>query len=194
MQISRKRDIFERKWAAFTDKIDEERFESSDKIASKLQEFLLLAVELDDPIRLQQISDFSKKFSVARKKVNERACIAYAQMLLGPDVGLSVAEVLEVTRAANKCFKASKNRHNCSDSADSSASDSDSAREGSAKEIKKQIRKITDGFVFGIPKQTTSFQGCVLLLLGRGSHIAQLPKAPQKQESSSLFFGEMPQL
>ena len=192
LQISRKRDIFERKWAAFTDKIDKERFKSSDKIASKLQEFLLLAVELDDPIRLQQISDFSKKFSVARKKVNERACIAYAQTLLGSDVGLSVAEVLEVTRAANKCFKASKNRHNFSDSADSSASDSDSAREGRKPQPKKSRSKSERSQMdssLAYQSKQPPFKVVCFYCSEEGHILPNCPKHPRNRRAPHSFSG-----
>ena len=95
-----------RNWLNFLDKVGNDRYKSAEHIASKFQELLQSAVDLNDPTRLQLISTYCRKFSLARKKCSERTCLAYAQSLLETDGDFSISEILQITKTASECHEA----------------------------------------------------------------------------------------
>ena len=81
-QAMKRKGDFERKWSNFQEKVEEGRIRSSEKFVIKLQEFMFLVVELNEPSTLAMITGFCKKINLARKKLSEELCMAYAIGLL----------------------------------------------------------------------------------------------------------------
>ena len=86
----------------FTERLAEDRFLRSHKVAAKLQDFMLLSASLDDAAMVINATNNFKNFV----RVDEGAAIAFAQSIFANTLDFSVAEILDLTKTAQRFSKA----------------------------------------------------------------------------------------
>ena len=67
---------------------------------------MLLSASLDGPAMVVEATNNFKKFEVVRRRADEGAAIAFAQLIFANTLDFSVADILDLTKTAQRCSKA----------------------------------------------------------------------------------------